>query len=56
MPALMPLSLAIAIALAITLPGLRWAGYGWGEAARILAGAMLGAGVLWLAMTLASAF
>jgi hypothetical protein len=52
MPALMPLCLGIAIAL----PGLRWAGCGWGEAARILAGAMIGAGGLWLAMTLACAF
>jgi hypothetical protein len=55
MPALMPLCLGISLAIAIALPGLRWAGYGWGEAARILAGAMLGAGVLWLALTLACA-
>ena len=45
-----------ALAIAITLPGLRWAGYGWVEAARMLCGAILGAGGLWLAMTLASAF
>jgi|688.fasta_scaffold261613_1 hypothetical protein len=49
------MSAVIAIAIAIALPGLRWAGYGWGEAARILAGAILGAGGLWLAMTLACA-
>jgi hypothetical protein len=49
-------ALAIAIAIAIALPGLVWAGYGWGEAARILAGAMIGAGGLWLALTLACAF
>jgi hypothetical protein len=45
----------IAIAIALALPGLRWAGYRWGEATRILAGAMIGAGGLWLAMTLACA-
>jgi hypothetical protein len=48
--------IAIAIALAIALPGLVWARCGWREAARILAGAILGAGGLWLALTLASAF
>jgi hypothetical protein len=53
MPALNAIALAIAIAIA--LPGLRWAGYGWREATRILGGAMLGAGGLWLTMTLACA-
>jgi hypothetical protein len=49
------MSAVIATLLAIGLPGLRWAGYGWGEATRILAGAMIGAGGLWLALTLACA-
>jgi hypothetical protein len=52
MPTVIPTLLAIALAL----PGLVWAGYGWREAARILAGAMLGAGGLWLALTLAAVF
>jgi hypothetical protein len=52
----MPALIATLLAIAITLPGLRWAGCGWREAARILAGAILGAGGLWLALTLASAF
>jgi hypothetical protein len=51
MSAVIPALLAITLAL----PGLVWAGYGWREAARILAGAILGAGVLWLALTLACA-
>jgi hypothetical protein len=51
----MPSLIALCLALALALPGLRWAGYGWREATRILAGAMLGAGALWLAMTLACA-
>jgi hypothetical protein len=51
MSALIPTLLAIALAL----PGLVWAGYGWGEATRILGGAILGAGGLWLAMALACA-
>jgi hypothetical protein len=51
MPTVIPTLLAIALAL----PGLVWAGYGWGEATRILAGAMLGAGGLWITLTLACA-
>jgi hypothetical protein len=51
----MPSLIALCLAIALALPGLVWAGYGWGEAARILAGAMLGAGGLWLAMALACA-
>jgi hypothetical protein len=51
----MPAVIAIATALAFALPGLVWSGYGWGDAARILAGAILGAGGLWLALTLACA-
>jgi hypothetical protein len=51
----MPALIATLLAIAITLPGLRWAGYGWREAASILAGAMIGAGGLWFAMTLACA-
>ena len=51
MSAVIPTLLAIAFAL----PGLVWAGYGWGEAARMLCGAMLGAAGLWLALTLACA-
>jgi hypothetical protein len=51
----MPSLIALCLAIALALPGLVWAGYGWGEAASILAGAMLGAGGLWLALTLACA-
>jgi hypothetical protein len=51
----MPSLIALCLALAIALPGLVWAGYGWGEATRILGGAILGAGGLWLAMALACA-
>jgi hypothetical protein len=51
MSAVIPTLLAITLALS----GLRWAGYGWREAASILAGAMIGAGGLWFAMTLACA-
>jgi len=51
----MPALIAPALALALALPGLRWAGYGWGDASRMLCGAMLGAAGLWLALTLACA-
>jgi len=51
----MPAVISISIAIALALPGLVWAGYGWGEATRILAGAMLGAAGLWLVLTLACA-
>jgi hypothetical protein len=47
--------IALCLAIALALPGLVWAGYGWVGAARILAGAILGAGGLWLAMALACA-
>jgi hypothetical protein len=51
----MPSLIALCLALALALPGLVWAGYGWGEATRMLCGAILGAGGLWLGMTLACA-
>jgi hypothetical protein len=51
----MPTVIPTLLALALALPGLVWAGYGWGGAARMLCGAILGVGGLWLAMTLACA-
>ena len=51
----MPAVISISIAIALALPGLVWAGYGWRDAARMLCGAMLGAAGLWLALTLACA-